>query len=189
MRFGRTRVFSALIGVLILAAVATLGIAMAQGVGRPDQGRADGNAKQAPAFALERFDGQQFALADYGDRPVFIYFWASWCVPCKVEAPLIEKLWPEYRDRGWIFLGINIWDADADARRFIERERLTFPSARDQAGKVYLEYGVQALPTAFFLNPGGQIYARFDGPLEEDTLRDLLQDATFPVAPGSSEPR
>lgn len=176
--FRRARAIPLLIGLLFVTLVAVLAIAMAQGVGSPAQGRSGGDLGTAPAFELDQFDGQRFVLAEYSERPVFVYFWASWCVPCELEAPLIEKLWPEYRDRGWTFLGVNIWDAETDARRFIERHRLSFPTARDEGGKVYLEYGVQGLPTAFFINPGQQIYARFDGPLSENTLRGLLEDAS-----------
>jgi len=166
----------AAVGGALLALVVLLAVAMAQGVGGVVEGRSDGGQQVAPDFSLKRLDGEVFSLAGQADRPVFLYFWASWCIPCEEEAPLIETLWPEYRDRGWMFLGVNIWDREEDARAFVERHGLTFPLARDEEGEVYLEYGVQALPTAFFITPGLQRYARYDGLLSEEKLRGLLDE-------------
>lgn len=172
----QSRFLSAALGALLLAVLAVLGIAMAQGVGGLQEGRTDADLGIPPNFSLRRFDGERFVLQEYAGQPVFLYFWASWCIPCEEEAPLIEALWPEYRDRGWMFLGVNIWDREEDARRFIERHGLTFPLARDEEGEVYLEYGVQGLPTAFFIAPGPQMYARYDGLLSEEKLCGLLDE-------------
>ena len=172
----QSRFLSAALGALLLAVLAVLGIAMAQGVGGLQEGRTDGDLGIPPDFSLQRFDGERFVLQEYAGQPVFLYFWASWCIPCEEEAPLIEALWPEYRERGWMFLGVNIWDREEDARHFIERHGLTFPLARDEEGEVYLEYGVQGLPTAFFIAPGPQMYARYDGLLSEEKLRGLLDE-------------
>jgi cytochrome c biogenesis protein CcmG, thiol:disulfide interchange protein DsbE len=177
IRVRRAQLLVGVLGLLLMAALVVLGVAMARGVGGLPQGRTGSDLGPAPPFALKQFNEEPFVLAKYGDRPVFLYFWASWCIPCEAEAPLIESLWPEYRDRGWMFLGVNIWDSESDARRFSERYRLTFPQARDEKGEVYVEYGVQGLPTAFFLNPGHDIYARFDGLLSEATLRKLLDES------------
>lgn len=170
------RFVSAALGTLLLAVLAVLGIAMAQGVGGLQEGRTDVELGVPPDFSLQRFNGERFALHEYAGQPVFLYFWASWCIPCEDEAPLIEALWPGYRDRGWMFLGVNIWDREEDARAFVERYGLTFPLAQDEEGEVYLEYGVQGLPTAFFIAPGPQMYARYDGLLSEEKLHGLLDE-------------
>jgi len=170
------RFVSAALGAVILGVIIVLGVAMAQGVGGLEEGRSDGDLSEAPDFTLKRFSGECFTLHEYADQPIFLYFWASWCIPCEEEAPLIEALWPEYRDRGWKFLGVNIWDRVEDAQRFIDRHGLTFPLARDEEGGIYLEYGVQGLPTAFFMAPGARLYARYDGLLSEEKLRGLLDE-------------
>jgi cytochrome c biogenesis protein CcmG, thiol:disulfide interchange protein DsbE len=167
-----------LAGVLLAAVLVVFGIALARGIGGPAEGRTALEMRDAPRFTVEQFNGEPFVLADHADQPVFIYFWASWCIPCEEEAPVIEALWPEYRDRGWVFLGVNIWDAESDARRFLERFGLTFPTAPDVERNVYVDYGVQGLPVAYFIEPGLQLYARYDGLLTEDTLRGLLDEAT-----------
>ena len=162
--------FGGLIGLLLLV----LAYALWQGVGQTESGREDIGGALAPDFTVTQFDGEDFTLSDYQDRPVFLYFWASWCGPCIQEAPNIEALWPEYRDRGYVFLGLNIWDIEADAQQFIKELGLSFPLARDGERSVYVEYGVQGLPVAFFLEPGLQIRSRYTGPLDEDTLRQEL---------------
>jgi len=168
------RLVAAGIGGLLAALLLILAVAMWQGVGGAEAGREEVGGAVAPDFTLTRFDGEPFALADYQDRPVFLYFWASWCAPCIEEAPLVESLWPEYRERGYAFLGINIWDIEGDALAFIEDLGLTFPLARDTERSVYVEYGVQGLPVAFFLEPGLQIRSRYTGSLDEETLRAEL---------------
>jgi cytochrome c biogenesis protein CcmG/thiol:disulfide interchange protein DsbE len=170
-------------GSVFLVMLAVLGVALARGVGGATEGRSEAAITTAPAFTLTTFDGQAFDFARRNEeRPVFIYFWASWCVPCQAEAPVIERLWAEYRDRGYVFLGVNMWDQPEDARRFVGEYRLTFPVVADEARSVYVEYGVQGLPTAFFVAPGGAVRAQFTGPLDERTLRGLLDE----IAPGRS---
>ncbi len=112
--------------------------------------------------------------AAHSDRPVFIYFWASWCAPCYREAPVIQQLWPEFEAAGYRFVGVNIMDHEQDARAFIEEFGLTFPMAYDAAGDVYLEYGVYGLPEAFFLEPGLRVDQKFVGELHEQELREML---------------
>lgn len=169
-----SRVAVAGIGIGLAILLAALAVALSQGVGQPDAGRTDIGGAQAVEFTAPLFGGGDFVLADSAEQPVFIYFWASWCVPCEEEAPVIERLWPEYRDRGYQFVGVNIWDLPADAERFIAEHGLTFPLARDAERSVYVEYGVQALPVGFFIEPGLSIRSRYDGPLDEARLRSEL---------------
>lgn len=161
----------------LVAVIIVLAVAMASGVGGLAEGRTGSDLGPAPRFSVPQFGGGSFDLDEHAGRPVFIYFWASWCIPCETEAPIIESLWPEYRERGWTFLGVNVWDRESDAQRFVDRHGLTFPLARDEDGSVYLDYGIQGLPTAFFLSADHDIYARFDGLLAEQALRDLLDEA------------
>ncbi len=77
-------------------------------------------AKQAPSFVLTLFDGRTIKLEDLRGKVVFLNFWASWCVPCRAEAKALEETWKKYKDRGVIFLGIDIQDTEKDARAFIQ---------------------------------------------------------------------
>ena len=174
MRQRRTIVLVA--GILVAALVAVLAVALARGRTAED---ASATALGDPvAFDLPLLQGGgRFRLAEHAGGPVFIYFWASWCAPGAQEAPVIQRLAAEYRDRGYAFVGVNIWDAEADARRFAEAQHLTFPLVTDPGGKTYLAYGVQTLPTAFVLRPGLETDRKFVGALSEAQLRELLDHA------------
>jgi cytochrome c biogenesis protein CcmG/thiol:disulfide interchange protein DsbE len=163
-------------GLVLVAGIAILAVAMQRGVGGTGSGRSDEGGQAMPAFTLRQFDGRTFTTTDHAAGPMFVYFWASWCIPCQQEAPVIQKVWPEYRERGYTFVGIDMWDAESDAKRFIERHRLDFPLAPDTERKVYVDYGVAALPAAFFLEPGMRARTRYQGPLDEATLRSLLDE-------------
>lgn len=162
------------VGVVALALAAALGLAMRSGVGAPPLGAVDAGFTSAQPFQLPRFDAGTVDLDSYRGQPVFLYFWASWCAPCQAEAPLIERLWPEYRDRGYAFVGVNIQDQESAARAFVERHRLTFPVARDAEGSVYLDYGVYGLPESFFLKPGLEVQQKYLGEFTEADLRARL---------------
>ncbi len=163
---------------MFLAAAGVLGallvvLALALGRGRAEE--TGGVTGSAPTFSLPTLQGGRFALGEHAGGPVFVYFWASWCTPCKAEAPIIQRLWEqEYKGRGYTFVAVNMWDTEQDARKFVHEYGLTFPAVRDEGGKVYLAYGVERLPMAFALRPGLMVEERFLGTLEEEQLRELL---------------
>lgn len=128
----------------------------------------------AADVSLTTFAGERFRLRDHAGGPVFVYFWASWCEPCKAEAQLIQRLAPEYLAQGYTFVGVNIWDGEADARAFAQRYGLTFPVVRDADGAFYLALAVERLPMAFFMHPGLEIDRRVLGELREPVLREAL---------------
>lgn len=171
------RLLLAGIGVLVLTLAGVLGVAMRRGVGQPPLGSVSAGFTSAAPFELKRFDGGTVSLATFEDRPVFLYFWASWCTPCRSEAPVIQRLWPEYEALGYAFLGVNILDQEADAQRFIQEFGLTFPLVRDAEGTVYLEYGVYGMPESFFLKPGLVVQEKYLGELSEPILRERLAKA------------
>lgn len=159
---------------------------MATGVGDQPVGDVDSGFTIASDFALPTLDGDTFTLGDHSDGPVFLYFWASWCPPCREEAPLIQELWPEYERRGYTFIGVNILDSPPAARGFVEEFGLTFPILSDDDGAVYLEYGVYGLPESFFLKPGLVAERKFLGALELDALRVMLDELTNPRGAAAS---
>ena len=174
-RRGRgARIVVIVAGVVGLVAIAVLGVALSRGVGQPSVGATDAGFEVAGDFTLPTFDGGTFTLSEHAQGPVFLYFWASWCQPCREEAPIIERLWPEYRDRGYTFVGVNIIDSEEAATAFIDEFDLSFPMVRDVEGAVYLDYGVYGVPESFFLAPGLEVDAKFLGKLTEESLREQL---------------
>jgi cytochrome c biogenesis protein CcmG/thiol:disulfide interchange protein DsbE len=157
-----------------IALALVLAIAMSRGIGGPELGEADAGFTSAADFSLETLDGDEVRLASYADRPVFLYFWASWCAPCRSEAPVIQQLWAEYEAAGYAFIGINMLDSEAGAREFVDEFGMTFPVLRDVAGDVYLEYGVYGLPEAFFLRPGLEVQEKYIGEITAEVLREKL---------------
>ncbi len=106
----------------------------------------------APEFDLPLVNGGTFSSQALKGQPVVVNFWASWCVPCREEAPLLEKKWQAYRDQGIRFLGVNVKDSLEDARAFTKEFGLTFPSVRDTDLDLYSSFGLQGLPETFFID-------------------------------------
>lgn len=107
----------------------------------------------APTFELPLLEGTGvLSNKDLEGKPVVLNFWASWCIPCKEEAPLLERAWREYRDDGVIFVGVNIKDSVTDAMEFVERFDITYPIVRDESEVFARKLGVYGLPETFFIN-------------------------------------
>jgi cytochrome c biogenesis protein CcmG/thiol:disulfide interchange protein DsbE len=112
----------------------------------------------APGFSLKRVDrGGTIDLASLRGKPVVLNFWASWCGPCKGEASILENVWRQYRSRGVVFLGVDYHDVTSDARKFLERHGVTYPTVQDGSGKIADRYGVSAVPETYFIDRRGRL--------------------------------
>jgi len=121
---------------------------------------------------LETLDGRELALSDFRGKPVVMNFWASWCVPCRLEMPILSSAAQRYRDRVQ-FLGVNVLDRPEQARAFVRKLGMTFPSVRDEDGEVLARYRVVGLPTTVFITRSGRVLEVHAGPFlgEEGTKR------------------
>jgi cytochrome c biogenesis protein CcmG, thiol:disulfide interchange protein DsbE len=120
--------------------------------------------REAAPFVLTSYGGEPMSLEANRGRVVVVNFWASWCVPaCYDEAPVLERNWRAYRDRGVMVLGVDIQDKPEAARKFIDQFSLTFPNALDPKGKVSIDYGVYGVPETFFIDARGRIRAKHVG--------------------------
>jgi cytochrome c biogenesis protein CcmG/thiol:disulfide interchange protein DsbE len=132
----------------------------------------------APAFTLHRLDGSgDVSLASFRGRPFVLNFWASWCIPCKGEAPVLEREWMRYRSRGFVFLGVDYHDLASDARRFVAAHRLTFPMLDDGSGTVTASYGISQVPETYVVNRQGRILAHLAGPITDPALAEKFRSA------------
>ena len=94
-------------------------------------------AESAPDFAAVTASGEAITLSDEVERQrTILFFWASWCPPCREEAPILEQTWRKYRDQGVVFLGLDIWDTEEDARAYMREFDITFPNAVDNRGRI-----------------------------------------------------
>jgi len=132
--------------------------------------------RPAAAFELTLFDGGRFSLQEH-QGTVVVDFWASWCVPCREEAALLEAAWRAHRDRGVMFLGVNILDTDSAARAFIKEFGLTFPNGPDPGGRIAVAYGVYGVPELFVIERDGRITYKHTGAISPAVLNAKIDEA------------
>jgi cytochrome c biogenesis protein CcmG, thiol:disulfide interchange protein DsbE len=131
--------------------------------------------KPAPTFQLPGLDADEVASGDYTGRIYVVNFWASWCVPCREEAPRLQRFWQRYGpDVGLI--GIVYQDTDAKARDFRDEFGLTFPQAMDPGGRTALDFGVFGIPETFVVDERGVVKAKLIGAVGPDTLDRVLPE-------------
>jgi cytochrome c biogenesis protein CcmG/thiol:disulfide interchange protein DsbE len=113
-------------------------------------------------------------LADLKGKPIVLNFWASWCDPCKHEAPLLQATWRGAQSRGIIFLGIDFQDTRSDGLNFLQKYGITYLNVVDDTGSTAINYGVSGVPETFFLDRHGVIVSKVIGELTEQTLQSNL---------------
>ena len=132
--------------------------------------------RPASAFTLDSLEGQPVSLEAHRGKVVVVNFWASWCRPaCYEEAPVLERGWRSYRERGLVMIGIDIQDTPEAARRFVADFSLTFPNARDPGGKVSVDYGVYGVPETFFVDRRGRIRSKHVGAVTDEAFRQNVE--------------
>lgn len=134
---------------------------------------ASGGRPQAPAFTLPRLTGSGvLSLDSTRGQVVVLNFWASWCIPCKEETPLLQRSWQRWKGRGVLFVGVNAKDFRGDARAFARRYRVTYPNVYDGKGSTLGRYGVTAFPETYFLDAQGRVVYRIAGAVTEPAELD-----------------
>ncbi|MDQ6917972.1 MAG: redoxin domain-containing protein [Candidatus Dormibacteraeota bacterium] len=155
---------------------ASLLAVLAWGLGHPPAGAPPAVAgKPAPELTVHAFDGATITVAELRGKPVVLNFWASWCRPCKEEAPVLADA--ARGATGVSFLGAAIQDADAPARAFQQQFQPPYPTGMVTDGG-YLRYGVTGPPETYFIDSSGIVRYRYAGPLDAPTLRLLLSKIT-----------
>ena len=149
-----------------------------QGKGAAGQ-LAQGKTPPAPHFDLGRLDGAgKLSLASLRGKVVVLNFWASWCAPCKSEAPRLEAAWKRYRSQGVVVVGVDAQDFSGDARRFIRKHGLTYPNVHDGPGGVLPKYGVTGFPETYFVDRRGRLVGeRVEGEISAQRLTDGIERA------------
>src|SRR5712691_6705381 len=117
----------------------------------------------ATNFTLPLFSGGTLALHSLRGKPVVMNFWASWCIPCRDEAPLLVRLHKTYGPRGIVFIGVDVQDEERAARAFIGQYHVDYLVVRSSDEKVMSAYGVLGIPTTVFIGPDGVVVDKFAG--------------------------
>jgi cytochrome c biogenesis protein CcmG/thiol:disulfide interchange protein DsbE len=113
--------------------------------------------ERAPAFSLQQLNGTgAVSLASLRGKVVVLNFSASWCPPCKREAPALQQVWRDYRSQGVVVLGIDIHDQSSQARQFLSAHGVTYPTVGGSEGTI-TNYAISGLPVTYVLNRQGRI--------------------------------
>ena len=136
-----------------------------------------GDAPAAPDFTLPNLDGSgDVTLSSLRGKVVVLNFWASWCVPCREEAPRLEAAWQRWRDQGVVVLGIDAQDFRADARSFVAKYEQTYPNVHDGSGKTLGRYGITGFPETWFVDRDGRLVGeRIQGPVTDEALEENIE--------------
>ena len=116
------------------------------------------------------------AAADLLGKTVVLNFWASWCIPCRAEMPDFERVYRVYRDRGVVFVGLAVQDDPQDARAFVQSLGISYPVGIDYRSEAATAYELIGLPTTVFIAPDRTLLRRWNGPVNEQQLIDLLEE-------------
>jgi cytochrome c biogenesis protein CcmG, thiol:disulfide interchange protein DsbE len=174
------RVLSPIPIAVILAGAALVGLlAYGLSANEPDRGIehaiAKGERKPAPGIELPKLSGAGTgSLSGQRGKVVVLNFWASWCVPCRKESPLLERWHRRIAARGGTVLGVDVLDVSSDARAFARQYGLSYPMLRDKGGDTLDDFGVIAYPETFVIDRSGRIAASRRGPVDERFLRQRV---------------
>ena len=187
----RRRTIGAIVGgVVVLGVIALLVVGLLnRDLGTSIQDALDeGERPQAPEITLPLLlagdglgpPGRTMSLSVLRGRTVVLNFWASWCEPCKTEAPVLEEVAERYRPAtDVVVLGVDVQDLRENAMEFIRDNALTYPSLRDGEDTARSAFQVPALPETFVIDPQGRIALKISGPVQQPeqltTAIDQLQ--------------
>jgi cytochrome c biogenesis protein CcmG/thiol:disulfide interchange protein DsbE len=157
---------------------------------------AAGDAPPAPSFSLEvlwpraetwpvearrRLADGRLDLGELRGRPVVINFWASWCIPCRDEAPILNTSARTHAGKV-VFLGVNVKDLSGDALAFSREFETPYVSVRDRGNGTYENYGLTGVPETYYLDAAGHIVAHTPGAISRTSLEQGIAQASGGVA-------
>ncbi|HET6569069.1 MAG TPA: redoxin domain-containing protein [Rhodothermales bacterium] len=144
----------------------------------PQEAQQEATLEGKPAydFELERLDGGTMSLASLRGKVVLVNFWATWCGPCRVEMPMLQKLYEEYRDEGFEVVAVSVGEPRTDVAPFVKTNGFTFPVLLDQDTAIANAYMAGAIPMSVIIDRDGVVRHLFSGAAPEEVVRRALQD-------------
>ena len=134
-----------------------------------------GERPRAPERELPLLAGGTGSLTRWRGKPVIVNFWASWCAPCKEEAPLLEDAHRRLRARGGTVLGVTVSDASDDSKAFMRKYGITFPSLRDVEGELAEDFETKGVPESFAVDAEGRVVAISRGQVDRAFVDEALR--------------
>ena len=131
-------------------------------------------AEVAPDFNIALFEGGNFQLSAQKGKVVVINFFASWCVSCGEETPVIEIASRKYAPQSVAFLAIAVDDTEKKAKAFMKKTGLSIPAGLDKTGKIKDDYGIYGMPTTFFIDKNGKVSYFHAGVVTEELLKQEI---------------
>ena len=135
----------------------------------------------APAFTLAALNTPTghptLSLKDLRGKAIVLNVWASWCVPCNQEAPMLQATWKQAQAQGKdiVFLGIDFQDSSSDALTFLHKYAINYPNVLDANGSVSIDYGVTGVPETIFINANGTVVSTVRQQLTAQALQSNLK--------------
>jgi cytochrome c biogenesis protein CcmG/thiol:disulfide interchange protein DsbE len=167
--------YVALAGLLALLALLVYGVAIKRGGNKFDNAVVEGRRVEAPQRQVRVLNGSGTkSLADYRGKVVLLNFWASWCTPCKKEAPAIERAYRRHAKDGLVVLGANVDDLSRDANKFIAENNLTYPTLRYSSADATRDFGTRRLPETFVIDRQGRVVALKRMQIDDAWLSSVL---------------
>jgi len=149
------------------------------GISTPGRISAPQKGFAAPDFELKTPTGDSFRLSGLRGQAVLVNLWATWCPPCRAEMQAIDKVYGEYKDRGFVVLAVNMTYQDDPFAvvPFAEERGLSFPILLDETGEMANAYQLRSLPSSFFVGRDGIISdVVIGGPMAEALLRTRVEE-------------
>ncbi len=138
----------------------------------------------APGFQLKTFEEQTYRLSDLRGKPVVLNFWASWCQPCRQEAPVLEAVWEESKTQNLLVIGVDYVDTEPEAKKYLQEFKITYPNGPDVGTVISQAYHITGVPETYFITREGKLlsgvdangrpYGNWIGPIPEAALRERV---------------
>lgn len=130
--------------------------------------------QKAAPFELQTPKGERAALEDFSGKVIYLDFWGAWCPPCIEEVPHLLSLYHQYRDKGFVVVGVSLGDSKRSLLRFMEKMKVDYPVVLGDDTIIQDYQGVVFLPTAFVIDRQGRIRRKLFGYKEKEEIERII---------------